>query len=56
METWKVTCGVTDEMGFHVAENPVTVYDFHVTILHRFPLNISLEARSSPICTLLTQI
>ena len=25
--------GVTDEFGYQVAENPVTVYDFHATIL-----------------------
>lgn len=26
--------GTTDEVGYFVAENPVTVYDFHATILH----------------------
>jgi hypothetical protein len=26
--------GVTDEVGYFVAENPVTIYDFHATILH----------------------
>ena len=26
--------GATDEVGYQVAENPVTVYDFHATILH----------------------
>ena len=31
--------GVTDEVGFHVAENPVTVYDFHATILHLLGLD-----------------
>lgn len=31
--------GLTDEVGFHVAENPVTVYDFHATILHLFGLD-----------------
>lgn len=28
------THGVTDEVGYFVAENPVTIYDFHATILH----------------------
>jgi hypothetical protein len=26
--------GTTDEMGYKAAENPVTIYDFHATILH----------------------
>ncbi len=26
--------GASDEVGYQVAENPVTVYDFHATILH----------------------
>jgi Protein of unknown function (DUF1501) len=26
--------GATDELGYFVAENPVTIYDFHATILH----------------------
>ena len=26
--------GATDEVGYFVAENPVTIYDFHATILH----------------------
>ena len=31
--------GVTDEVGYHVAENPVTIYDFHATILHLMGLD-----------------
>lgn len=26
--------GASDEVGYQVAENPVTIYDFHATILH----------------------
>lgn len=26
--------GKTDEVGYFVEQNPVTVYDFHATILH----------------------
>ena len=26
--------GVSDEVGYRPAENPVTVYDFHATLLH----------------------
>ena len=26
--------GVTDEVGYFAGENPVTIYDFHATILH----------------------
>ena len=29
-----LTYGATDEMGFHVVENPVHVYDVQATILH----------------------
>jgi hypothetical protein len=29
-----VTYGVTDELGFHIAENPVHVHDLQATILH----------------------
>ncbi|MBB6048814.1 DUF1501 domain-containing protein [Armatimonas rosea] len=29
-----VTYGATDEIGYDTAENPVTVYDFHATVLH----------------------
>jgi hypothetical protein len=30
--------GATDEVGYQVAEDRVTVYDFHATILHLFGL------------------
>jgi hypothetical protein len=26
--------GASDEVGYHVAENPVTIYDLHATVLH----------------------
>ena len=26
--------GATDEVGYHVAENPVSIYDLHATVLH----------------------
>ncbi len=29
-----LTCGATDEMGFHIVENPVHVHDVQATILH----------------------
>ncbi len=29
-----LTFGATDELGFHVAENPVHVHDVQATILH----------------------
>ncbi len=29
-----VTHGATDELGFHVTENPVHIHDLHATILH----------------------
>jgi len=29
-----LTFGATDEMGFHVVENPVDVHDIQATILH----------------------
>ena len=29
-----LTYGATDELGFHVAENPVHVHDLQATILH----------------------
>ncbi len=29
-----VSYGKTDEVGYQVAEDPVTIYDFHATILH----------------------
>ena len=28
------TIGATDELGFHIAENPVHVHDMQATILH----------------------
>jgi len=31
--------GSTDELGYKAAENPVTVYDFHATILHLLGLD-----------------
>ncbi|MDZ4799515.1 MAG: DUF1501 domain-containing protein, partial [Bryobacteraceae bacterium] len=31
--------GSTDEMGYKAAEKPVTVYDFHATILHLLGLD-----------------
>ena len=31
--------GTSDEVGYQVAENPVTVYDFHATILHLLGLD-----------------
>jgi hypothetical protein len=31
--------GASDEVGYRVAENPVTVYDFHATILHLLGLD-----------------
>jgi hypothetical protein len=33
------TYGRTDELGFHVAENPMHVNDFHATLLHLLGLN-----------------
>jgi hypothetical protein len=30
-----VTYGKTDDFGYRVVENPVTVADFHVTVLHQ---------------------
>jgi uncharacterized protein (DUF1501 family) len=29
-----VTYGETDELGYHVADNPVHVHDLHATMLH----------------------
>lgn len=34
-----VSYGSTDELGYKAAENPVTVYDFHATILHLMGLD-----------------
>jgi hypothetical protein len=31
--------GSSDELGFHPAENPVTIYDFHATALHLLGLD-----------------
>jgi hypothetical protein len=31
--------GASDEVGYQPAEDPVTVYDFHATILHLFGLD-----------------
>ncbi len=34
-----LTYGATDELGFHIAENPVHVYDLQATILHLLGLD-----------------
>ncbi|BDC49998.1 sulfatase [Bryobacterales bacterium F-183] len=34
-----ISYGATDELGYKAAENPVTVYDFHATILHLLGLD-----------------
>jgi hypothetical protein len=34
-----VRYGATDEVGYFVVENPVTIYDFHATILHLLGLD-----------------
>lgn len=34
-----MTYGKTDDIGFHVAENPMHVNDFHATILHLLGMN-----------------
>ncbi len=34
-----ISYGRTDEMGYKAAENPVTIYDFHATILHLLGLD-----------------
>src|SRR5262249_49082299 len=31
--------GASDEVGYHVAENPVSIYDFHATVLHLLGLD-----------------
>jgi hypothetical protein len=31
--------GASDDLGFHPAENPVTIYDFHATALHLLGLD-----------------
>lgn len=30
--------GATDDLGYHVAENPVHVHDLHATLLHQLGL------------------
>jgi uncharacterized protein (DUF1501 family) len=32
-------CGRSDEVGYHVEENPVTTYDLHATMLHLLGLD-----------------
>lgn len=34
-----VTVGATDEIGYNVAENPVSVHDLHATILHQLGID-----------------
>lgn len=34
-----ISHGATDELGYHVTENKVTIYDFHATILHLLGLD-----------------
>jgi len=34
-----MTYGQTDEIGWHIAENPVHINDFHATLLNRFGLD-----------------
>ena len=29
-----ITVGATDELGYHITQNPVTVHDLQATILH----------------------
>ena len=31
--------GATDEMGYRAVENPVSVHDFHATILHQLGMD-----------------
>ena len=31
--------GASDEVGYHVAENPVSIYDFHATVLYLLGLD-----------------
>ena len=33
------TYGATDEVGYFASDNPVTIYDFHATILHLLGIN-----------------
>ena len=34
-----VTVGQTDELGYNIVEDPVSVYDLHATILHLMGLD-----------------
>lgn len=34
-----ITYGQTDDLGFHVAENPVHIHDLQATILHQLGLD-----------------
>ena len=34
-----MTYGKTDDFGYRVVENPVTVADFHATVLHQLGLD-----------------
>ncbi len=34
-----ITYGASDEVGFFAVENPITIYDFHATILHLLGLD-----------------
>src|SRR5207244_3534785 len=34
-----ISYGQTDELGYRASENPVTLYDFHATILHLLGLD-----------------
>jgi Protein of unknown function (DUF1501) len=34
-----VTCGATDELGYHAVENPVHVRDLHATLLHQLGID-----------------
>jgi hypothetical protein len=33
------TCGTTDELGFAAVENPVSIADWHATVLHLLGLD-----------------
>src|SRR5579864_8900102 len=34
-----IAYGASDEVGYNIVENPVTIYDFHATILHQLGLD-----------------
>jgi hypothetical protein len=34
-----ITYGATDDLGYHIAENPVHVHDLNATLLHLLGLN-----------------